>query len=215
MMNKKLFSTLLMGGLLFSFTGGFVSCSEDYDGDIKDLQTQITANSNAIAEIQALLARGVVITNVTKNAEGILLTMSDGSTQQLTNGKDGVDGTNGADGKDGQDGKPGSVVTIGENGNWHIDGVDQHFDSLVEISSFIVQPHFFSISSSVCQIDDKHVVSVVITSTPIRKSTLKLSTPGPTNSITLFLTNPFPNTSPIIARATSCGPTPFIGVPVR
>ena len=36
--------------------------------------------------------------------------------------------------------------------------------------------------------DDKHVVSVVITSTPILKSALRLDTPGPTNSITLFLT---------------------------
>ena len=38
------------------------------------------------------------------------------------------------------------------------------------------------------KIDVKQVVSVVITSTPILKSALKLETPGPTNSITLFLT---------------------------
>ncbi len=123
MMNKKLFSSLLIGGLLFSFTGGFVSCSEDYDDDIKDLQTQITANSNAIAEIQALLAKGVVITNVTKNAEGILLTMSDGSTQQLTNGKDGADG---------KDGKDAAVWTIGNDGYWYVDGVATEYKAVGE-----------------------------------------------------------------------------------
>ena len=33
-----------------------------------------------------------------------------------------------------------------------------------------------------------HVVSVVITSMPMRKSALKDATPGPTNSMTLFFT---------------------------
>ena len=33
-------------------------------------------------------------------------------------------GAGGAAGVDGKDGKDGSVVTIGENGNWFIDGVD-------------------------------------------------------------------------------------------
>lgn len=47
-MNKKLFKTLLFGGLLITSTGAFVSCSEDYDDDIKDLQTQIDENSSAI-----------------------------------------------------------------------------------------------------------------------------------------------------------------------
>ena len=42
--------------------------------------------------------------------------------------------------------------------------------------------------ASVFQIEDRQAVSVVITSMPIRKSALKFSTPGPTNSITLFLT---------------------------
>ena len=42
------------------------------------------------------------------------------------NGSDGKDGVNGSDGKDGKDGVDGKspVITIGENGNWFIDGVD-------------------------------------------------------------------------------------------
>lgn len=38
------------------------------------------------------------------------------------------------------------------------------------------------------EMDERQVVSVVITSIPIRKSALKFFTPGPTNSITLLLT---------------------------
>ena len=58
MMNKKFLKTILFGGLFLSLTGAFVSCAEDYSDDIQNLQTQITTNSNAIAELQALLAKG-------------------------------------------------------------------------------------------------------------------------------------------------------------
>ena len=57
--------------------------------------------------------------------------------------------------------------------------------------------------SSVTQMDDRQVVSVVITSMPILKSALIEATPGPTNSITLLFTYPFLNTAPMMASATS------------
>ena len=40
------------------------------------------------------------------------------------NGQDGKDGAYGQNGKDGEDGKGGSVITIGDNGYWYIDGED-------------------------------------------------------------------------------------------
>ena len=40
------------------------------------------------------------------------------------NGQDGKDGADGQNGKDGEDGKDGSVITIGDNGHWYIDGED-------------------------------------------------------------------------------------------
>ncbi len=141
MMNKKFLKTILFGGLFLSLTGAFVSCAEDYSDDIQNLQTQITTNSNAIAELQALLAKGVVITSVEKNAEGILLTLSDGSTQQLTNGADGKDGQNGADGKDGKDGQNGTngengkdadVWTIDEDGFWCLNGKPTEYKAVAE-----------------------------------------------------------------------------------
>ncbi len=116
-MNKKFLKTLLLGGLMFSFMGVFTAC-EDYDDEINNLQNQITANSDAIADIQALLAKGVVIEKVEKNAEGILLTLSDGTTQQITNG------ANGADGKDA------AVWTIGNDGYWYKDGVKTEYKAV-------------------------------------------------------------------------------------
>ena len=141
MMNKKFLKTILFGGLFLSLTGAFVSCAEDYSDDIQNLQTQITTNSNAIAELQALLAKGVVITSVEKNAEGILLTLSDGSTQQLTNGangkdgadgKDGQNGTNGTNGTNGKDGKDADVWTIDKDGFWCLNGEPTKYKAVAE-----------------------------------------------------------------------------------
>ena len=130
MMNKKFLKTILFGGLFLSLTGAFVSCAEDYSDDIQNLQTQITTNSNAIAELQALLAKGVVITSVEKNAEGILLTLSDGSTQQLTNGADGKDGQNGTNGTNGENGKDADVWTIGTDGYWYKNDVKTEYKAV-------------------------------------------------------------------------------------
>ena len=98
----------------------FVACDK-YDDDIKGLQTQIDELKASVASLQSAIDGGAVITNVTANAEGIVVTLSNGSNYTIKNGKD---GQNGKDGVNGQDGKNGSVVTIGENGNWFIDGVD-------------------------------------------------------------------------------------------
>ena len=119
-MKRKLFSALLFGALVASSTSTFVSC-KDYDDDIQNLQTQIDANSKAIAEIQKLIQSGSVITGVDPITNGVKVTLSNGNSFNITNGKDGANGANGADGKDGKDG---SVITIGDNGNWFIDGKD-------------------------------------------------------------------------------------------
>lgn len=65
-----------------------------------------------------------------------------------SNGKDGQPGQNGANGKDGetgpqgpqgnpgQDGQPGrdgSVITIGSNGNWFIDGIDSGINAVIRL----------------------------------------------------------------------------------
>ena len=113
-MNKKFLSAILFGALMIGSTGTFTSC-KDYDNDIKDLQGQIDANKTAIDKINDLISSGSVITGVDKTDKGVTVTLSNGNKFELTNG---------TNGNKGEDGKPGSVVTIGENGNWFIDGVD-------------------------------------------------------------------------------------------
>ena len=64
------------------------------------------------------------------------ITFTDGSTTTftVTNGKDGVAGEQGIQGIQGEPGKDGHtpVITIGENGNWYIDGEDTGRTSLIK-----------------------------------------------------------------------------------
>lgn len=94
-----------------------VSCS-DYDDDINSLTGRVEALEKTVADLKTAIESGSVITNVQSTENGVTVTLSDGKTFELKNG------ANGADGVDGVDGTPGSVITIGDNGNWFIDGVD-------------------------------------------------------------------------------------------
>ncbi|MBM6658735.1 collagen-like protein [Bacteroides gallinaceum] len=107
-MRKKYLSALLFGVLLFASTGTFTSC-KDYDDDISNLQTQINDVKTAISELQAKVDGGKYVTDVVKEGDGIKITWNDNSSSVIETIK-GADGT---------------IVTIGENGNWFIDGVDQ------------------------------------------------------------------------------------------
>ncbi|WP_321519643.1 hypothetical protein [uncultured Bacteroides sp.] len=122
-MRKKYFlSRLAIFGLLtLGTTTTFVSCSKDYDGDIANLQTQITANTKAISDIQTLLNSGQWVKSVTAVTNGVTITLGNGTAYTITNG---ATGATGAAGATGATGKAGSVITIGTNGNWFIDGVD-------------------------------------------------------------------------------------------
>ena len=106
-MNKKFVSALLLGSLVFA-AGTFTACS-DYDDDINSLNERVDAVETAVAQLETAINEGAVITNVTKSENGVTVTLSDGTSFELTNG---------------QNGTPGSVVTIGSNGNWFIDGED-------------------------------------------------------------------------------------------
>lgn len=140
-MNKKLTNLFLGGALFAALAGTAVSC-KDYDGDIDDLDARVEKLESTLKDLKAQISAGAVVTGVESVSNGVKVTLSDGKTFTLTNGKDGKDGANGKDGvngtngkdgkdgvngtngKDGKDGKDGSVVTIGDNGNWFIDGKD-------------------------------------------------------------------------------------------
>ncbi len=73
---------------------------------------------------------GIVSINITStegNSDIYTITYTDGSTSnfKVTNGKDGAQGIQGEPGEDGRT----PVISIGENGNWIIDGVDTGFSA--------------------------------------------------------------------------------------
>ena len=121
-MNKKIKNLFLAGALVLGFAGVAVSCT-DYDGDIDNLTERVKKLENTVSDLQTAITNGAVITDVTPITNGVKVTLSNKKSFEITNGKDGNDGKDGAPGKDG------SVVTIGANGNWFIDGNDTGFAS--------------------------------------------------------------------------------------
>ena len=116
-MNKKFLSAILFGALMVTSTGTFVSC-KDYDDDIDAINKELTDVKSQIAALQAKVDAGKWITSVSSNAAGVTINLSDGSSLNITNGKD---GQNGAQGEAGKDGKDGSVVEV-KDGVLYING---------------------------------------------------------------------------------------------
>ena len=90
-MNKKFLSAILFGALMVSSTGTFVSC-KDYDDDIDAINKELTDIKSQIATLQTAVDNGKWITKVEQTANGITITMNDGSTYPITNGEQGVPG---------------------------------------------------------------------------------------------------------------------------
>ncbi|WP_288087549.1 MULTISPECIES: PL29 family lyase N-terminal domain-containing protein [Bacteroidaceae] len=119
-MKRKFVKVMFFGALALS-TVTYVGC-KDYDDDIDNLQTQIDAVKVSLEELQTKVNSGSVITNVVKEENGITVTLSDGKSYVLTNGKDGADGKNGADA---------DVWTIGEkDGYWYKNGVKTEYKAV-------------------------------------------------------------------------------------
>ena len=106
-MNKKFLSAILFGALMVTSTGTFVSC-KDYDDDIDSINKELTDIKSQIAALQAKVDAGKWITSVSSTANGVSITLNDGQTLTIANGKDGQNGAQGAAGKDG------SVVEVKE-----------------------------------------------------------------------------------------------------
>ncbi|MAW96188.1 MULTISPECIES: hypothetical protein [unclassified Leeuwenhoekiella] len=109
----------------------FQSCDDtSWKEEIKNLKEQVALNSQLIKKLQS----NIYITDITNNSEDYIISFSDDTSITITNGYVPIItiGENGNWHVDGLDtGKPsqgenGSVpkIEIGENGNWYIDGVD-------------------------------------------------------------------------------------------
>lgn len=103
-MKKKIYGALVLGSLLLS--GGMVSCS-DYDDDINSLNERVDGIEKTLADLKAKIEAGSVITSVENTESGVKVTLSNGESFELTNGKDGA---------------AGSTVSVDEEGYWTIDG---------------------------------------------------------------------------------------------
>lgn len=116
---KKIFRMALMLTLAGSALL-YTSCTKDYSDDIDDLKTEVSALKQTVSQLQSAINGGAVITNVAATDAGYLVTLSDGQKFEVKNGAAGKDGKDGATGAEGHS----PVVTIGDNGNWFIDGKD-------------------------------------------------------------------------------------------
>jgi len=113
-MNKKFIHVLLSTSLIVGSAASFTAC-KDYDDDINDLQGQINSIRTSLESLQEKIASGAVITDVKSTADGINITLSDGKTYALTNGKNGENGTS---------------WTIGADGYWYKDGVKTDYKAI-------------------------------------------------------------------------------------
>ena len=109
--NKKVTGVLTKWILFLALTAGFVTACQDYDDDIDDLKGQINALNSTWNELKLSFDAGKLIKNVESTGNGIKITWADGTSSEIANGKDGKDGVNG------------TVVTIGADGFWYLDGV--------------------------------------------------------------------------------------------
>lgn len=117
-MKRKYFSALLMGALTIASVSTFTSC-KDYDDDISSLQSQIDKLNEMVSKIQGQIDKGAILTGVDPVENGVKLTLSNGDTYTITNGKDGAKGADGAAGTPGTPGKDADIWKIGDDGYWY------------------------------------------------------------------------------------------------
>ena len=117
-MKRKYFSALLMGALTIASVSTFTSC-KDYDDDISSLQSQIDKLNEMVSKIQGQIDKGAILTGVSPVENGVKLTLSNGDSYTITNGKDGAKGADGAAGTPGTPGKDADIWTIGDDGYWY------------------------------------------------------------------------------------------------
>lgn len=112
-MNKKFVGALLLGSLIMA-GGTFTGCS-DYDDDINSVNERVDEVRSTLEELQTKVNDGLTISGVEKTDNGVIITMSDGNTYELTNGENGVDGT---------------TWEIGEDGYWYKNGTKTDYQAI-------------------------------------------------------------------------------------
>ncbi|MFA6769755.1 MAG: hypothetical protein WCR71_01115 [Bacteroidales bacterium] len=120
---KKKFTFFGICVLLCTLMISVGSCQKDYSDEIDNLQAQINTNKDAIAALNNAIASGSVITNVTQNATGWLISFSgDINPIQVNHGGDGAKGDKGDKGDAGAIGADGftPIIGIDADGYWTV-----------------------------------------------------------------------------------------------
>ena len=89
----------------------FTSCYDDsaLNEKLEDIQTEVDKLKSDLAALQAAVDNNLSVVDYKQIEGGYELTMSDGSTITILNGKDGAAGAAGKDGKDGEKGDKGDA----------------------------------------------------------------------------------------------------------
>ena len=103
----------------------FTSCYDDsaLNEKLEDIQAEVDELKSDLAALQAAVDNNLSVVDYKQIEGGYELTMSDGSTITILNGKDGAAGADGKDGNDGEKGEkgdkgePGTPGTPGEKGD--------------------------------------------------------------------------------------------------
>ena len=92
----------------------FTSCYDDsaLNKKLEDIQAEVDELKSDLAALQAAVDNNLSVVDYKQIEGGYELTMSDGSTITILNGKDGAAG---ADGKDGNDGEKGEKSSINQS----------------------------------------------------------------------------------------------------
>lgn len=90
---KKVFLTLLAAASLCACTGDLKDRVDTLETKVADLENKVKENVSSIAKLAEAAAKAVTIASVTENDDktGYIINFSDGTTTELTNGKDGKD----------------------------------------------------------------------------------------------------------------------------
>lgn len=88
-MKKNFIKVAFFSLLTVAGASALVGC-KDYDDDINSLSQRIDENDKAIESIQKLVSSGSVITSVNSTADGLTITLSNGQTYSVNNGKNGT-----------------------------------------------------------------------------------------------------------------------------
>jgi len=101
------------------------SCQKDYSEDIDQLKADVAANKLAISALQTAINAGKLVTNVTANTAGYLITFSDNTTIQVNHGAAGATGATGAPGATGTPGATGAtgftpIIGVDAQGYWTV-----------------------------------------------------------------------------------------------